>query len=64
MIVIRQPDGTHDVHITAAEAGAMQGAILRARPSGSASTPDKSIRVHVHAKAADAPKVQDPIEVK
>jgi hypothetical protein len=42
----------------------MQGAILRARPSGSASTPDNSIRVHVHAKAADAPKVQDPIEVK
>jgi len=57
MIAVRAPDGTLDVYLRADEAGAVQHAITKARPGGSAATPDGRVRVHVsvHVSADVAP---------
>jgi len=64
MISIRQPDGTHDIHLTSEEAGHLATALGLARPRGSATAKPSTgeIRVHVHADAAPAIMHHKPIE--
>jgi len=64
MIAVRAPDGTLDVYLRADEAGAVQHAITRARPGGSAATPDGRVRVHVSADAAPAREYHEAIDEK
>ena len=47
MIAVRAPDGTLDVYLRADEAGAVQHAITKARPGGSAATPAGLSLIHI-----------------
>ena len=66
MIVVKSPDGSHDIHLTSEEAGHLLSALGLARPRGTAVARPSSgdIRVHVHGEATEAPPARKPIEVR
>lgn len=64
--VIHYSDGSSDLHVDAKTAGYLASLLTQARPGGTAAAPTPSgvLRVHVHAKAVEAPPPHVPIEAK
>lgn len=64
MIRIVQVGSVIELHLDTKTAGCLGSALIQARPQGTAEakSPEHTIRVHVHGKAAPSPPQHEPID--